>query len=392
MDPHTLSRRDLRRLVSDMWPDERCDAIAMSTLNAAIAADAQSLDRSVLMAYLRHFPRDHPSFEALRAASAMAADRRDWLWRTRGERWQLWDATNGPDHLARALLASDDPGGLLREAGLDGDLAQGEYVADAVEAACEEAGNARGERAEQLGSRLITLFDRLGISGMDAMLAWALLAPWVTASPDSAYRNQITRLLSARIGDPRLDKQGRWLAVMADMPKGAAKDLLTVIKRWLNDLTVREFFKVVALTTDDPVQWAAREAFWLGYLDAGLIEDAWFALGKNARKLIYDKGRTDEIGQAVIEGSSQYANPSHSSLILSIGDERIAEWSHSGACRFWDSSDRTAPIPYQEQYWGIQLRAMNGGDGFETVWHRSGWQRDFANRIYARTGRRHPKW
>ena len=65
MDPRTLSRRDLRRLVNDMWPDERCDGIARATLDAAVAANAKSLDRSVLTAYLRHFPCDHPAFDAL---------------------------------------------------------------------------------------------------------------------------------------------------------------------------------------------------------------------------------------------------------------------------------------------------------------------------------------
>lgn len=392
MDPRTLSRRDLRRLVSDMWPDERCDGIARATLDAAVAANAKSLDRSVLTAYLRHFPRDHPSFEALRAASAMTAERYDWVWRARGRKWHLWDEGAGPDGVAAALLASDDPALVLRETGLDGDLAQGAFMADALEAACEQAGRAQGEQAQLLGTRLIALFDRLAIGGMEAMLAWALLAPWADTNPAKAYGKKVVKLLVDRIGDPRMDA-ARWQAVATGIPElSGAKSLLDILKRWLTELTVREFFKVVSVTTNDPTQWAEREAFWLGYLDTGVIIDAWFALGIRAKDVIAAKGNRSSVDHGVIVGDRQYADPSHSSLILSIGNERIAEWSHSGACRFWEAKDRTAPKTYSAEYFGFQLRAMNGGADFTYIPHQSGWQRRFANRIYKRTGQRHPKF
>ncbi|WP_336950715.1 EH signature domain-containing protein [Sphingobium aromaticivastans] len=392
VDPRALSRRDLRRMVGELWPYEGCDGFAPAALDAAVGANAKSLDRSVLTAYLRHFPLEHPSFEALRAASALTAERHDWPWRSRGERWRLWDADAGPARLAKALLESDDPVAVLREAGLDGDLAQGGFVTDAVEAACEQAGSARGEQAQAIGARLIVLFDRLAIGGMEAMLAWALLTPWVGTSPDRTYRKKLVRLLVDRIGDPRMDA-ARWQAVLADLPDGEGSvDILTLLKRWLTDLTVREFFRVVAHTTDDPVQWGQREAFWLGYLDAGLIDEAWFALGTRAEQMIRPKQQEKGVDYGTITGDRQYADPSHSALILSIGSMRLAEWSHSGACRFWRAEDRTAPIPYQKQYFGYQLRAMNGDPFFEYISHHGGWQQRFAKRISTRSGRLHPKY
>lgn len=388
-EPRALARRDLRRLVSEMWTDERCDPVAASVLDAAVACDAKSVDRAVVTAYLRHFPKLHPDFERLRAASEMVATRRDWPWRSRGETWRLWDASAGPARLAAALLSGEPALHVMRDVGLEGDLAQGEFIAAALEAACDKAADAEGEAAISAGSRLIALFEQLSIADLDAVLAWALLVPWTKRNPPDAYRDKLTKLLVARIGDPRLNA-ARWDAVAAEMKIPEAQQLVAMMRRWLTNQTVREFFKVVTHTTKDLVQWREREAFWLPYLDAEAITDAWFALGSDAAQIIQSKS-DDALGACGrITGDRQYADPSHSSLILSIGDVRIAEWSHSGACRFWQREDRSAPEPYKAEYFGYQLRAMNGGDGFEHVSHFTGWQRRFAYRIYKKTGVRHP--
>jgi hypothetical protein len=391
-DPRRLARRDLRRLVSELWGDERCDGIAPVVLDAAIAADAKSLDRAVLTAYLRHFPADHPSFERLRAASALGAGRRDWPWRLRGETWQLWDAQAGPERLASALLSQPDAHSVLRDAGFDGDLAQSEFVADALEAACEKAADTKGDAAVQAGERLIGLFEQLAISGTDAMLAWALLAPWLDRQPPDAYRDRLAKLLVTRIGDPRLQR-ARWEALTADMRDPEAPRLVAMVRRWLTQRTVRQFFTVVGSTTNDPKQWAAREEFWLAYLDDGAIDDAWFAFGRQADALA-DGGV--ESGSDLLYGeiTGSGADASHSALLMSIGDVRIAEWSHNGSCRFWDQRDRQAPQLYRKQYFGMALRAMNGSKGFEdrfaAIPHASGWQVKFAGFIHHFSGRNHP--
>ena len=400
MDPRLLSRRDLRRLVSDMWADERCHGIARPTLDAAVAANAKSLDRSVLTAYLRHFPQDHPSFEALRAACALTADRRDWSWRGRGEQWQLWDAVAGPERIAAALLGSDDPAAMLREAGLDGDLAQGAFVADAIEAACEQVGQARGERAQLLGTRLITLFDRLAIGGMEAMLAWALLAPWGDGLPPKDYMKIINGLLIAKVGDPRINGS-KWAAVEKEVTLWIAGyvpgSITQRLSFWLAEQTVRAFFSIVRKTTDRQDQWDAREEFWLGYLESGAVTEAWFAFGRRAEQLAGHMARVEQIRYGLVSGG---ADPSHSALIFSIGSLRIAEWSHNGSCRFWPDIHAThadarlkryvAPKLYQDKYDGNLLRITVGPPGFAYVPHMSMWQWRFASIIYHSTGCRHP--
>lgn len=390
MNPAGLPLRDLRRLVRDMWDDPRCDAIAPATLDAALAANAKSCDRAVITGYLDHFPTDHPAFGQLARATAQAASRRDWPWRERGERWRLWDREIGPSRLADALLASDDPAALLREAGLDGDLAEGEFVADALGEACEQAAQAKGDRAVTLGERLIALFERLSIGGQDAALARALLKPWTGGQPPDSHRDRVSKLLVGRIGDPRL-KAARWETIATEMEDSNAGRLVAMIRRWLTQRTVRQFFDIVGAATNDPAQWAQREKFWLAYLDDGAIEDAWFAFGRQAEWMAGQSGG-DKLLYGEITGGG--ADPSHSALIMSIGEVRIAEWSHNGSCRFWNRNDRQAPELFQKQYFGMQLRAMNGGRGFEdrfaAIPHASGWQRKFAGFVHHFANRLHP--
>ncbi|WP_374944918.1 EH signature domain-containing protein [Sphingomonas sp.] len=402
MNPRDLRLRDLRRLVGGLWTDARCDAIAPAVLDAAVAVDAKSCDRAVLSAYLRHFPSDHPAFERLRAAASLTAQRRDWPWRARGERWRLWDRDAGPATIAAALLASDDPAAVLREAGLDGDLAQGEFVAEAVETACDQAGAAKGTRAVELGQRLIALFQRLVVADLDAELVDALMTPWTSVRPDKDYMAPLSGFLTARFGDPRFEGT-QWARVEADMlalRRGSDPRRLTnLLRGWLTEATVRAFFNIVRTTTDRKDQWDAREAFWLAYMDSGAITEAWFAFGRRAELLAGRLAKEDNVRFARVSGG---ADPSHSALILSIGDLRIAEWSHNGSCRFWphphashaDSrlSRVKAPMLYQDNYDGTLLRTTFGPKGFEFMSHTSGWQAKAANIIFRHTGHRHPRW
>lgn len=385
---------DVRRAIDAIWRDEGRTAQADGLVAQSLAAERKSYDLALILAYLRHFPLDHPAFEALNAAAGTAAERHAWIWRERGRRWHLWDEDRGPDAIAQALLGTDDPMRVLQEAGLDGEVAEGGFVLEALEDACDLVGATRGGEAELLGQRLIGLFDRLAVGEADAPLAYALLNPWTAGTPSEAHRTRIGGLLVKRIGDPRFDT-GRWAVLLAElrerMPGFDPRPMLDVLIGWLTQATVREFFRVVARTTDDPKQWSAREAFWLAYLDAGIISKAWFAFGAKAEDLVVSLGEKSSVGAGKIIGSSQYANPSHSSLVLEIGNQIIAEWSHSGGCRFWMSDDVAhAPEFYKKTYFGYQLRAMNGGPGFDHIDHKGRWEVKFARRIFEKTGVRHP--
>lgn len=390
----SLRPRDLKRWISESWEGDDQQAWAGELLDQCVKRNRKSLDRTIIHSYLAGFPTDHPAFDHLTAASAFAAQRHEWPWRERGERWRLWDAVQGPKYLAQALLSSEEPARTLRDAGLDGDLGSGGFVENALVAACEIVSAQRGPAAEAGGARLAGLFDTLaGAVNLNATLAFALLGPWITENCSKEHRRLVSALLVRRIGDPRL-QHARWSALSADVrrwqPKADVDAAFSVLRRWLVQATVREFFAVVAKTTDRPDQWKERTEFWLGYLDAGAITDAWFAFGsmaeRQAKKLIQD----ESVGYAGIAGTG--ADPSHSALVFTLGDLRIAEWSHNGRTRFWRVTDHRAPPLYQKVYYAMVLRAMHGGVGFDAISHTSNWQWKFAKHVHKETGIRHPKF
>jgi hypothetical protein len=373
--------RDLRRAIADIWTDSTRDAQAAPVVGHGLAAGRKSFDRALLLAYLRRFDPDHPAFSRLAHAAGIAADRHDWPWRARGREWQLWDLARGPGRVGDALVRADDPAAVLGAAGLDGDLAQGGFALKALRTVCDVVSESRGAEAERLGTKLIALFDRLEVRQLNTQLAVALLTPWARTKPREEYRKRIGALLVKRIGDPRINAAA-WAAL------GVPADLVAVLRGWLVETAVRAFFAIVGRTTDRKDQWAAREAFWLGYLDVGAITDAWFAFGRQAESLAGAIAREEAVQYGRVVGG---ADPSHSSLILSIGDTRIAEWSHNGSCRFWPASHKSAPVPYRPSYDGHALRTTTGGAGFAYIPHQGGWEGKFARKVHATTGVVHPK-
>lgn len=398
IDPHApdqLKPKDLKRLLDEIWAHENFDAAAAPFLDQCVRRERKSVDRSIITSYLRSFPLDHPAFDHLVHASALVASRHDWPWRDRGSKWDLWKPDQGPDKLSRALLETDSPAQLLREIGLDGDLATGAFVEESLLSACETASRHRGDGAQQSGRRLIALFEGFpATKELNAALAYALLAPWTGDSCTEAHQRLISGLLVQRNGDPRLAPP-RWAALRRDVlemfPGADVDNAFAVLRRWLVQATVREFFSVVAKTVERRDQWKERTDFWLAYLDAGLITDAWFAFGSQAERLARKFLEDQAMVYATLEGGG--ATSAQSALIFTIGDVRIAEWSDNGSCRFWRAVDPMAPALYRRHYNGPSLRTMAAGEGFKAIPHNppNGWQPKVARHVYHSAGVRHPK-
>jgi hypothetical protein len=392
-DAASLRPRDLRRLVDGIWNEARLDNQAEAVLDASVKLDRKSLDRAIIHSYLAYFPRDHLAFSALVGAAALVARRRDWPWNQRGKRWALWDGEQGPRTMADTLLKSDQPSDVLRQAGVDGDLASGAFVTASVAEACQLAAVMRGSAAEDAGARLISLMSTIsGAGNLLGPLAYALLAPWTRDNCSNAHQRRVSTLLVQRVADPRL-ADSRWADLRANVsswnPGADVGGAFAVLRRWLVQATVREFFSVVARTTDRRDQWKQRTDFWLAYLDAGVISDAWFAFGPMAERLARNLLQDETVGYAKIWGGG--ADPSHSALLFTIGDLRIAEWSHNGRARFWRVTDDKAPALYKPAYVGTSLRAMYGGAGFEALSHNGSWEPKFATHINRVTRVKHPR-
>lgn len=391
--PGELRPRELKRLTDGIWCEEKLVQQSLSVLTETVSRHRKSFDRTVIRSYLNHFPTKHPSFDALRAASELVAARWDWPWQSRGDQWALWDRQQGPTKVATGLLATDEPHAVLRSAGLDADLASGRFLTEALIFACRIAARVKGTQAEGTGDRLVRVFSDVQAAGeLKGVLAYALLAPWVANPCSKAHERKISRLLVTQLGDPRTAIP-RWSAARVDasalLPEAEVDMAFSVLRRWLVQATVRQFFAVVAQTTDRKDQWAQRTKFWLGYLDADVISDAWFAFGTMAERLARRLIEDETVTYAKVEGGG--ADPSHSALIFTIGDVRIAEWSHNGRARFWKTADRRAPVLYRKKYDGHALRAMSGGAGFEALSHTSNWEPRFARQVYKMTGVRHPQ-
>jgi hypothetical protein len=368
------SHRDIRSAIANIWQDESRRKYAGPLVQYGLESRRKSFDREIVLAYLRRFPLADAAFPVLAAAAGGAAERHDWPWRQRGRDWLLWNAQQRPAKLGDALMRTDQPLAVLRGAGLDGDLEAGAFVANVLDTACLKTAESRGPEAEQWGKRLVLLFESLQVGGSNALLAYGLLSPWGGGNPGEAYRKSIAKLLVDRIGDPRFNTNA-WEAVADDLRRRKVDfdpaQLVAVLRRWLTQETVRAFFRIVGATTDRKDQWDAREAFWLGYLKAGLIQDAWFAFGRRAEAIAGARAADEGLRFGRVVGGG---DPSHSALLIALGDLRIAEWSHNGACRFWPAvsstqatkalSSASAPQLYLATYEGPLLRATFGPSGF----------------------------
>lgn len=390
-----LPSREMRALIDLVWMDDHHERLARAGLDVAVAANRKSYDRAIIAAYLRHFPTHHPAFRDLLGAVQLVAGRRNWPWAARGTRWRLWDAEEGPRTVAGHLLVGNEPpGDALRTLGLDGDLSEGRFLAAALAAACRTAADEKDARAAAAGAALVRLFDHHdeGASRLNAHLARALLKPWQSATPPEALHADIIRLLVRRIGDPRL-VPAKWRSLQDELsgsfPGEDLAAILGILKRWLVKATVRQFFEVIGRTTTNTEQWRQREAFWLAYLDANVIEDAWFAFGRraeiDARRLVRE---LEGGAYGVIEGGG---DAGHSALLMKIGDLLIAEWSHNGMCRFWGPAAHDRPKLGERQYSDRVLRRTREGPDFDAFSHFSGWPSRFAYNVYKKTGIRHPK-
>ena len=391
-----LRRFELNRVLRGAWCDHAFEPLGTEATARADSEGKRSSDQAMIEGYLAWFPFDRPTITQLAAAVQAAADRHDWAWRRRSQDWRLFDPKDGPGRVGGAVAAAP-PGAapaILADIGIGRQIAATRFGRMAFVAACEEIAGMRGSRAASSQAGLLRLFDAKVQASDLPQVVRALLEPWIDEKPESDHRKLISSFLVDQIGDPR-SSPARWKHIIASLARTLGADqasaIVQVLKRWLTDVAMREFFRAIAKTTDRPDQWQQRSSFWLAYLDAGLVCDAWPALGQRARygieQIIRQSGERPEYG--VVQGGPI----SSSTIIMQIGDLRIAEWSDNGSCRFWNDQDPAAPKLYAKSYDGAALRTTYGRDDYEYHSHvpaSPGWEGKFAGIIHRRTGVTHP--
>lgn len=394
-DCSKISRTSLNRILRGAWCDSKFDALAIRALKHANDHRRRSSDQAIIEGYLSWFPYDRNIIQQLSKAAHSAAMRHEWAWKKRSKSAWLFNPKKGPSKVANQLIDPTFEGAnnLLTGLGLGNNLAASGFGQSIFSSACDLIADKKGQLAIDGQKMLLELFDKDQLAGNLSGLSRALLQPWITEKPSTAHRKAITNLLLDQIGDPRT-RPVSWQSIITDISQQIgntqATEVVQVLKRWLTDVAMREFFRAIMKTTDRKDQWRERQEFWLAYLEAGLILDAWPALGVRARHTIEQIMRQsgERSGYGIVESSPSGS----SSLIMHIGNLRISEWSDNGSCRFWEDTDQDKPALYQLRYTARKLRTTVGSSKFEYLAHHANWQPRFANFIYNLTNIKHPTY
>lgn len=208
-------------------------------------------------------------------------------------------------------------------------------------------------------------------------LVAGLLLPFADGVPGPEAARPIKAFMLDMLGDPRLTGAARW--------NGADPRAKQVMLGWMVTETLEDFFRLLEYAAQSDAtarrHWAARKTFWSRYLRAGVIADAWVALGPLARTEAKDMlSGAGETYAMLKPGYNVQKN--HSAIILRIGNLVISEWSHSGSFRAWMSDAPKCPKLYRQRYTRSELVTAPAYE----VAHHSGWQSRIANLIYDETG------
>lgn len=393
IDVSNISRAYLNRILRGAWCDSKFDILGAKALKCANDDIRRSSDQAIIEGYLSWFPHDRNIIEPLSKAAHSAAMRHEWAWKKRSKSAWLFNPNRGPTKVANQLINPSPEGAnnLLIGLGLGQNLAASGFGQSIFSSACDLIAERKGQSAIDGQKMLLELFDKDQLAGNLSGLSRALLQPWIKEKPIAPLRKAITNLLLDQIGDPRT-RPGSWKNIIADMGQKIGSEQATqvvqVLKRWLTDVAMREFFRAIMETTDRKDQWRERQKFWLAYLEAGLILEAWPALGIRARDTIKQIMRKS--GERTSYGIVESSPSGSSSLIMQIGNLRISEWSDNGSCRFWEDTDPDKPDLNKSRYTARKLRTTAGGSKFRYLAHHANWEPRFANYIYNLTNIKHP--
>ena len=397
VDPSHLRRSDLNRVLRGAWCDEEFDELGAAVVDLALNDPRSSSSRALIDGYLLYFPYERTIMQRLAKACAQLVGAQEGPWKERADRYHLFDPLAAPERLASEMTSGSN--GAFSQVCLNAGIGDSPFATRlgqrAFTAACLRIASMAPRDAQAPQESLLSFLGTEELFHDSFAVVRALLEPWIVARPDEDHRKRTASFLVDTIGDPRLNP-ARWEGIRLRLRETCGADqaiaIIDVLRKWLTEAAMRTFFRAIARTTDRKDQWRTREEFWLAYLDAGLVINAWPALGPRAKDQIRMAARAE--GERLEHGVTMNGPPASSSLIMQIGDLVIAEWSDNGRCRFWPASSERAPKLYSRHYDNGLLRTMQGGQGFEALTHDASgsWRYSFARLIHRRTGIEHPAY
>nr|WP_287411675.1 EH signature domain-containing protein [Pseudodesulfovibrio sp.] len=325
---------------------------------------------NLLHVLLRDYPVLAKTFDAWRTGVRMilgnSQQRRLQKTKQKVKEYGLLDS-NGTYQLAERILNSEEsPNVIMVNAGLEDALESGRFALEVYKEVLWKAEKALryNERAQHHLSQVVrmsTFHDNtFKFPTARKELAEALLEPYAGGKAVPELKDDIRSFLIGLYRDPRIYKKN-WI--------GVSDEARQVILGWLVKTTIEDFFEILDKTADDI--WAYRKAFWGAYLERGAIDEAWVVLGSRAKRMASRFLKSESHGALTGSLSDQ------SVLLMKIGDLTIAEWSHSGKCRFWAEGRRenpNVPVLYGPSYSAVSLRAPATWEQIHHSSAKGGWQ------------------
>ena len=315
---------------------------------------------TLLHEFLRVYPTDLLTFPDLRRflqrylmRSRLQSLPSARKWRTRCSELGILDSDKGHRFIHNYLSDTNSCTDYLTDAGFHTGLSFCNFLRSAIRAALPTCSSrlTRDNIQSQQVQRLLTLLEFNGKLRFDDQttrveVATALLSPFVDRPPPVEIKEALQSFFLRHYRDPRLPSgKHKW--------SGVPSTSRGVVMRWLVERVLEQFFLLLKETALDK-HWRYREAFWRAFLDEGLIDDIWFALGWRAADLLKKMSRDPTVLSTT--GQLRGAQSNQSVLLMRMPGVVIAEWSHSGSCHLWLSDISGAPKLYKHEYNVRQVR------------------------------------
>jgi len=352
--------------------------------------------RHLASVYLVDFSPDRPGLLQVSKVLTDCAPKAGHPWSTLNARYGLFAESGAPNRLAQiSMRHNEGVAELFAAIGLGYQFAEGGFAR-----AVHEAGlahlvgipiNSATERLEIVRRWCLRPEGSIIFRALRKHMVGAILVPYGDQVPAKDERDRIINFLVGMFGDPRTSAS-TWIGM---------DEYADIMKRWLTEQSLRQFFDVVDKIAPDRA-WKYRRAFWQAFHEVGLIRNAWVVFGHDgsaaARRAF---GKEAQFGTFQGGGRKQ-VQVGHAVLLLDFGQCVIADWSYSGFCNVWPSSDPQKPQLNRTRYTSDEIRRPVPSDRTEAnltrhdIFGHGGsenyvWQRRVAGRIFDLCGVRIPQ-
>ncbi|WGS18961.1 MULTISPECIES: EH signature domain-containing protein [unclassified Bradyrhizobium] len=344
---------DWNKITWCIWTTKPAIAEYNGALEAVLARVAEMRRkrpyRQLASVYLMEFAPNRPQLDRISYVLSSFAPVAGEPWIGLNARYDIFNGAARIVQLAQAALGKQlNVQAFLETIGLSSSFAEGEFAAFMHAAGLKILQGApivaAPERLDIIRRWCLGPDDRLIFPVWRKEMARALTLPFGNALPAQADRDLISNFLVGRFGDPRING-AQWIGL---------DDVADILKRWLTEQSLRQFFDVVDRIAPDGA-WKYRRKFWLAFHNHGLIRNAWVVFGEDgAAEARSAFGREAPFG-VFNYGGRKAVQRGHAVLLLDFGQCIVADWSYNGFCNIWPNNSRAKPP-------GLNLRAYSSDD------------------------------